>query len=261
MMLNKIYLSFFLLSVCLASWGQTSEQRGLEIAQEADRRDQGFGDSTANMVMILKNQQGQESERELRVKILEGKNEGDKSLIVFDSPFDVRGTALLTYSHKRGSDDQWLYLPSLKRVKRISSSNQSGPFMGSEFAYEDFTSQEVEKYTYKYLNQKPCGNKTCFVIERFPVDANSGYKRQVVEMDTDEYRIWKVDYYDRKNSMLKTLTTANYQQYLSRFWRPHTMTMVNHQTGKSTVLKWSNFSFKSGLNDSDFTQASLKRVR
>ncbi len=76
-------------------------------------------------------------------------DDGDKSLFVFDEPRDVQGTAFLIHAHREDADDQWLYLPALKRVKRISSANRSGSFMGSEFAYEDMTAQEVEKFTYR----------------------------------------------------------------------------------------------------------------
>ena len=95
---------------------------------------------------------------------------GDLSLVIFDTPADVKGTAFLSHTKKAGSDDQWLYLPALKRVKRIASSNQAGPFMGSEFAYEDISSQELEKYTYKYLRNEDYGGLDCFVVEYDPVD-------------------------------------------------------------------------------------------
>ncbi|MCK5101581.1 MAG: outer membrane lipoprotein-sorting protein, partial [Cyclobacteriaceae bacterium] len=129
--------------------GQNAENKGLDIAREADLRDVGFGDHVTNMLMVLRNKNGKEGTRQIRVKTLEVVGDGDKSLIIFDNPRDVKGTAFLNYTHKVGDDDQWLYLPALKRVKRISSQNKSGAFMGSEFAYEDFASQEVEKYTYK----------------------------------------------------------------------------------------------------------------
>ena len=118
------------------------EEKGLEVSREADRRDLGFGDSMASMEMILKNASGQTSTRELSLKTLEVADEGDgdKILSVIESPPDVRGTALLTFTHINEQDDQWLYLPALKRVKRISSANKSGPFLGSEFAYEDLAS-------------------------------------------------------------------------------------------------------------------------
>lgn len=240
---------------------QTPEEKGLEIAVETDRRDTGFHDSTASMRMLLRNRQGEESTRDIRVKTLEVENDGDKSLTIFDSPADVKGTAFLSFTHKSGPDDQWLYLPALKRVKRIASRNKSGPFMGSEFAYEDLSSQEVEKYTYKYLRDESYEGMDCFVIERDPVDKYSGYTRQVVWIDKAEYRPQKIVYYDRKNSLLKTLTFADYRQFLDRYWRSHDMFMENHQTGKSTRLTWSQYKFRTGLTDRDFDRNSLKRVR
>ncbi len=237
------------------------QQRGLEIAAEADRRDHGFQDFKANLKMILKNRQGQVSERQMRNRTLEVDNDGDKLMVLFDHPRDVKGTAFLTFTHKTGPDDQWLYLPALKRVKRIASNNKSGPFMGSEFAYEDLTSQEVEKYRYRFLREEAIEGVQAFVVERVPVDPKSGYTRQVVWYDQQEYRVYRIDYYDRKNDLLKTLAYHDYRQYLDRYWRPDRMFMTNHQTGKSTELLWSDYQFRAGLSKRDFDQASLKRAR
>jgi outer membrane lipoprotein-sorting protein len=241
---------------------ETPEKKGLAIAVEADQRNIGFKNSTADMLMILKNRHGQESRRDIRIRTLEVKDDGDKSLTIFDSPKDVKGTAFLNYTHKQGDDDQWLYLPALKRVKRISSRNKSGSFMGSEFSYEDISSQEVEKYTYKWIRNETYEGNDCFVSERYPVDKkNSGYSRQVTWLDKQEYRVWKVEYYDRKNMHLKTLIMRNHQQYGDKFWRALELYMVNHQTGKSTLLQFSNYKFDTGLTETDFSKNSLKRAR
>jgi len=119
----------------------SSEQIGYEIAKEAEVRDYGFVDSISNMEMILKNEYGQLVSRNMQTKTLEVNKPGlgDKSISLFFTPQDVKGTATLSHSKILEPDDQWLYLPSLKRVKRISSKNKSGPFLGSEFAYEDIT--------------------------------------------------------------------------------------------------------------------------
>ena len=241
---------------------ETPEEKGLAIAVEADRRNTGYSNSTADMLMILKNRHGQESRRQMRFRNLEVEGDGDKSLTIFDSPMDVKGTAFLNYTHKEGDDDQWLYLPALKRVKRISSRNKSGSFMGSEFAYEDIASQEVEKYTYKWLRDEIYEGNDCFVSERYPVDRkNSGYSRQVVWIDKQEYRTQKVEFYDRKNMHIKTLTMSNFQQYEGTFWRALELYMANHQTGKSTLLQFSNYKFNVGLTEADFNKNSLKRIR
>ncbi len=241
--------------------GATPEEKGLQIARDTREKAKGFGNFTAEQSMVLRNKHGQESKRQLRVKVLETDGGGNKSLFVFDRPRDVRGTALLVHTHKNKNDDQWLYLPALKRVKRISSSNQSGSFMGSEFAYEDMGTQEVEKFTYRYLRDEPCGKLTCTVVERFPTNKRSGYRRQIVWQDKSELRAWKVQYFDRKNSHLKTLTLGNYKKYLGKYWQSQEMNMVNHLTGKSTVLRWNNYKFRTSLKDSEFTRTGLKRVR
>ena len=249
------------LALPLDAVAASPEERGLEIAKEMDVRDTGWGDSKANMVMILRNKQGQESKRKIRIRNLEVQGDGDKSMSMFDSPRDVKGTAFLSFTHALKPDDQWLYLPALKRVKRISSANKSGKFMGSEFAYEDLTSQEVEKYSYKYLRDEALDGRKTMVMERYPQYKHSGYKRQIVWVDADMWQPLKLEFYDRKNSLLKTLMMTRYQQYLDKYWRPHFMAMVNHQTGKSTDLKWSDYAFNSGLKDRDFDRNALKRAR
>lgn len=243
---------------------ETAAAKGLRIAAEAARRDEGFGDSEAAMTMTLRNRHGEESVRHIRTRVLEKIDDGDKSLSIFDRPPDVRGTALLTHTHKTGGDDQWLWLPALKRVKRIGASNRSGSFMGSEFSYEDLSSQEVEKFTYLWLRDEPCpGAETlsCAAVERYPVDEESGYTRQILWMDTQEYRPWRIDFYDRKDALLKTLTFADYRVYAGRRWRAHRLAMVNLLTGKSTDLEFGEYAFGQGLTDRDFDSRALSRAR
>ena len=237
---------------------ETPEEKGLAIAIEAARRHEGFGDYTVDMIMILKNKQGRESRRSIRHRALEVVGEGNKSLSIFDSPQDVKGTALLTFSHKVGDDEQWLYLPALQRVKRINSHNKSGSFMGSEFAFEDIASLEVEKYTYKHLREKEFQGRPCYVGESYPLDTkNSGYTKRISWVDTKEYRLFKVEFYDRKQSLLKTLTIDGYRQYPNKQWRADRMRMLNHQSGKSTTLLWGNYRFRTGLTEKDFNSTSL----
>lgn len=258
---KKYLLGLILVSFSLVGIAETAEEKGLRIAIESDKKDEGFQDSQSSMTMTLKNKRGDTSVRELRVKAFEVHDDGDKSLVIFDTPKDQRGTALLSFTHKVGYDDQWLYLPALKRVKKISSRNKSGPFVGSEFSFEDMSSQEVEKYTYKYLRDEVIDGKDCYVLERYPVDKNSGYTRQISWMDKEELRVWKVDFYDRKKSLLKTLTNTDYKLYLDKYWRAHSANMINHQTGKSTQLVLKDIAFQTGLEDKDFNKNSLKRAK
>jgi outer membrane lipoprotein-sorting protein len=265
--MRQTFLSFpVVVALALSALSQAAENpvaKGEAVAREADRRDLGFGDTRADMKMILENRRGQTSERLMRIQILEvpDENDGDKSLVIFDQPRDITGTALLSFAHILEADDQWLYLPALKRVKRISSRNKSGPFVGSEFAYEDMTAQELKKYSHKWVRDEACGELECFVLEQRPLYEKSGYTRLVTWYDKAEYRVQRVDYYDRKGDLLKTLTYDDYRQYLGKYWRAHDMFMVNHRTGKKTRLVFKKYGFQTGLKNRDFTRSRLKRSR
>ena len=241
--------------------GEMPEEKGLAIAQEAARRDEGWGDYSAIMRMVLRSSRGQESTRTMRIRSREVANDGDQSLTIFDRPRDVRGTAFLSHAHALRPDDQWLYLPALKRVKRIASANKSGPFMGSEFAYEDVTSSEVEKFSYRWLRDERLGEVDAFVLETVPRYEYSGYTRQVTWLDKQTYRTLKTEFYDRKNALLKTLSVGPYRLYLGKYWRPDKMSMVNHQTGKETDLFWDDYQFANGYGTRDFDRSALDKIR
>ncbi|MBV1951947.1 MAG: outer membrane lipoprotein-sorting protein [Cycloclasticus sp.] len=257
----KKLVSLLVLLLPLMATAQTPEEKGMEIAVEADKRDAGFGDMSSAMIMTLKNANGDVSIRKMRSKNLEVEGDGDKGLTIFDEPADIKGTAFLSFTHILDADDQWLYLPALKRVKRISSKNKSGPFMGSEFAFEDLSSREVAKYTYLYLRDEAINGEDSFVVESKPNYKYSGYTRTVAWVSKETYQPLKLEYYDRKKSLLKTMTATGYQQYLGKFWRPDSLNMVNHQTKKETRLEFSNYQFQKGLSDRDFNKSSLKRAR
>lgn len=240
---------------------ETDEDKGLEIAKQVELKDRGWQDSTSTLKMLLRNNQGEESIRLIRNRTLESLKDGDKSLTIFDNPRDVKGTVFLSFSHIITADDQWMYLPALKRVKRISSSNKSGPFMGSQFSYEDLSSFEVDKYGYKYIKDENFSGNNCYVVENYPKYKHSGYTRQLVWIDKQRYIPLKIQYYDRKNDLLKTLLYTNYQQYLTKYWRAHSQVMKNHQNGKVTELTLSNFKFRNGFTDRDFSKSTLKRTR
>jgi len=239
----------------------TPEERGLEIAKEVDRRDRGFGDSTNDIAMTLRDKYGKERDRLIRNRTKEQENEGDKAIIIFDNPADVKGTAFLSYTRKTTADDQWLFLPALKKVKRISSSNKAGAFMNSEFAYEDIASQEIEKYTYTFLREDEYEGRKVLVNEADPVDPKSGYSKLEIYVDAERYIALKIDFYNRGGAHKKTLKMSDYTQYLDKYWRAHTWEMTNHQTGKSTTLKQSNFTFGNGFTEKDFDKNSLSRAK
>lgn len=236
------------------------EVKGLAIARSMKEHESGFGNYTAEIKMVLFSS-SKETIRLLRVKTREVAGDGEQSIAIFDRPADVKGTAFLSHTHITKEDDQWLFLPSLKRVKRISPRNKTAPFMGSEFSYEDLTSIEVERFRYEYVGDDMLGGQPCFIIDRFPVDPHSGYSKQRVWVEKKRYIALKTEYYDRKGEKLKTLVSSNFKQYLVEFWRAHEMRMENHISGKSSVLYWDKFKFRQKLSDADFNPISLKRIR
>jgi outer membrane lipoprotein-sorting protein len=239
------------------------EDKGFEIAARSDRTDLGFSDSEVALTMVLRNAAGQESTRTLKIATLEKPDEtvGDKSLVLFDTPRDIEGTALLSYAKILDPDDQWLYLPALKRVKRISSSNKSGPFVGSEFAFEDFTAIELNKFNYRYLGTEACGELQCDVLERLPRYENSGYTKQVAWVDQADHQLRKVEFYDRRGDLLKVLELDDYRRYENGVWRAHRLSMDNVQTNKQTDLVYSDYNFGVGFSESDFVKGRLSRLR
>ncbi len=250
------------LLMTIAYAAQAKDDRGFEIAARSDRTDLGFGDSEVELKMVLRNAAGQEATRALRIATLEKPDEsvGDKSLVVFDTPRDIEGTALLSHAKILDPDDQWLYLPALKRVKRISSSNKSGPFVGSEFAFEDFTAIELNKFSYTYVGEVPCGDLTCDVLERTPRYENSGYTKLISWVDQADYQIRKVEFYDRRGDLLKVLELKDYRNY-DGIWRAHTLSMSNVQTNKQTDLLYGDYTFDNGLAENDFVKGRLSRLR
>lgn len=239
------------------------DQRARDVALKWDASDKGFHDSKANISMILEDARGNRAVREMVIYTLEspGLDEGDKSLVIFESPRDVQGTALLTHAHILDSDDQWLYLPALGRIKRISSANKSGPFVGSEFAYEDIAGMEVNKYAHRWLREEPCNNRQCAVLEQIPKYAGTGYSKLIAWYELEDHQLRKIDYYDRRNALMKTLMFQDYRHHHDKFWRAHELRMVNHQTGKKTMLRYDSIEFQTGLEERDFDRSALRRLR
>lgn len=233
---------------------------GLALATKVHAADAGWHGESATAIMQLRRSDGKMVERHIRTRALEVPGDGDRTVIEFDSPSDVRGTILLSHAHPVGRDDQWLFLPALKRTKRIGSGNRAGPFMASEFTFEDLASEALERYRYELLGGAECGepNQTCLHYARFPVDKNSGYSRQVVFVDTEHYRIHKIDYYDRRNVLLKTLLLSGYEPF-DTFWRARQWNMYNHQTGKATLITWTKRTLQAEYKLADFHKSAIMR--
>lgn len=235
--------------------------RGRAIAERSDATDAGFGSSTVRLTMTLSDARGRETTRELQIDTLEksGEGNGDWSVTRFFSPPDVDGTALLSQARILDSDKQWLYLPALRRVKRISSSNKSGPFVGSEFAFEDLTASELGKYAYTYLGTETLEDGT--EVDKLQCDPRyerSGYTKLYCYFDTSTFQARRLEFFDRGDKLFKTLDLLDYRRYADGYFRSHTQRMQNHLTQKSTVLRFEEFDFGIDLDRRDFEPNALE---
>ena len=250
------------LTLGAAAFAQTPEERGFAIAERSDMTNRGWGATSADFTMTLSDPSGRTTTREMRIDTLErsGEDVGDWSMTVFSTPPDVAGTALLSHARIVSSDDQWLWLPAARRTKRISSANKSGPFVGSEFAFEDLTSGELGKFTYRWLETRVVDGMEMDVLECLPRYERSGYSKLHCYYDTEVFQPRRIEFFDRGGQLLKTLVMDDYRQHEGRFWRSHRQTMTNHLTGKTTVLEAREYRFGVDLNARDFEPAALERL-
>lgn len=259
-LLSATLSALLLVSPALA---ETAAEKGYRIARQSADTETGFRDLSVEGEMILYSSRGSTSTRRFTSRTVENDdNQGSKSLLIFDWPGDIRNTALLTHSYDTARDDQWLFLPAVRKVRRISSSGRSGAFVGSEFAYEDMLDQNVDEFTYVWQRTEPCPNApgACDVIDRTSKNSTS-YSLQRVWIDQRDNRTRVIQYFDRRGAHLKTLTISAYRRYKNAYWRPGFMDMTNHLTGKRTELTWSNYRFDTGVNPTEFSPNALRNIR
>ena len=236
---------------------------GRIIFDELDRRhNSGYVDFDVQVSMHLVRKPGLKPVvRDLRIRQLEHGG-GDLTLVVFDAPAAIRGTALLTHAHMDGEDEQWLYLPAFKRVKKITTHNRSGAFVQSEFSYEDLSAPTLDKYAYHLQGETPCGEQMCYVVERTAVELNSGYAKELYWIDQDAFVTHRITYFDERDEPLKVLQLGQYKAYSDQLWKPHHMRMENLRTKRVTELVWNDYQFGLGLDPQrDFSVAALRRSR
>lgn len=236
----------------------TAEEKGRKIAEYCDKAARGFKGEVSVMQMDIISAHGEKVSRGMTLKKKEMDTTGERSLLIVESPSDVKGTKLLTWGHKDKSDEQWLYLPAIKRVKRISAQLKSGSFMGSEFAYEDFSSKEVNKYNYKFIKDDEIKGRKAWVVEQTPKESESGYSKEVVWYDKQYRAPIKTEFYDRKGELFKIAELTGYNLHLRRWWRPEQIKMSNVQTRNSSIMNWQERQLKVDLSDDSFRSENLK---
>jgi len=247
--------------LCLSSSVQAEIQPdGYTIAKKQEAMDSGFKDESSIGKMQLISAGGAVTEREFEIKRLEKSgDQGEKSLIKFTLPADIQGTGLLSYQNKNRDDDQWLYLPAMKKTKRIAGSGKGGSFVGSEFSYEDLMPLDIEKYSYTHTKDEACGDQNCFVVEAAPKTGDSAYSKTIMWIRPDNYRTVKAEFYDKKDQLLKTGEFTDWKLEGGKYWRSHRIEFRNVQNKKATTLVVGQLKIGQGLKESDVSQMALER--
>tara|TARA_B100001971_G_C18268010_1_gene596213 strand:+ start:52154 stop:52894 length:741 start_codon:yes stop_codon:yes gene_type:complete len=229
---------------------------GREVMEKVDKSGEGFVGSSSEMTLVLINAQGEEIERVMESKVFENNEEGNKSITEFVEPLDVKGTKLLTWSQKSDNNKQWLYLPRFKKIKKISSSGQSGSFMGSEFSYEDIAGNELDKYEYKLLKE----DESTWTVEARPKN-ESGYSKIISTIDKKKLIPIKAEYFNKREELLKKSVMDKFKSYQvgkKSFTYANYIKMDNVQTKKASIIQWKDRKIGVKHKENDFKSTKLK---
>lgn len=192
------------------------------------------------------------------VRYLKRYNDGkykSKSLLRFIKPDIIKGTGFLIWSHRSGGNDQWLFLPKLKTAKQIESKAKTQRFMNTEFSYEDLESFNQSDEQYFLDGEESLSGQHCYIVEVIG-HTQTQYKRRLVWIESEEWLLRKVEFYDKSNKLLKVLNISEYQNFENYNFSTK-LIMKNVQTGSQTVMDVSDIKYNIDLPDSYFTKESL----
>ncbi|MBZ0179166.1 MAG: outer membrane lipoprotein-sorting protein [Melioribacteraceae bacterium] len=216
-------------------------------------------DATSDLTMTLINSREDERVREIQ-QFSKDYGKEEKSIMFFLSPADVRNTSFMNWSYDEEGrdDDQWIYLPALKKIKRISSDSKSDYFMGSDFTYDDLGDRHPSEDTHKLLREEKINGEDCFVVESIPKEEDYMYSKTVTWVSKDKWIGLKKEFYDEDGDHLKNLTVEKYDK-IDGFWVILHSEMHNIQKDHKTIMKLKNVKLNTGIDDGMFTERMMKR--
>ncbi|NOX37700.1 MAG: outer membrane lipoprotein-sorting protein [Calditrichaeota bacterium] len=230
----------------------------MQIMEKVYNRPDG-NEMEARLSMILINSRGNQRVREIKQYI---KDFGDveKRIMFFLKPADVRNTAFMNWSYKHSDkdDDQWIYLPALKKIKRISSDSKGDYFMGSDFTYDDLGDRKPEEDRHRILREEVLDGESCYVIESIPLESDYMYSRTVTWIVKDKWIGLKKEFYDEDGDHLKTLRIKKYEK-IKGYWIILETEMHNVQKNHTTIMRLSDVQIDAGIPANIFTERMMRR--
>jgi hypothetical protein len=260
-MKKQVYSTFACLVLAFSQL--TSAATGLELMQEQKRlHDVATEYSESEMTLI--DRKGRKRVREL-INYSKKKSAGEaRSLLKFTEPRDINNVGLLTWQHSTDiEDEQWLYLPASKRIKRIAGGGKKNPFMGSDLAFEDLRPEDLSAHTYELLGEEIVDGEVCWKVEVLPSTTReakeSGYGRRLIWLRKDINYPVKIEFFNRRNKLAKTAVYQELEQVKGTVWRYKLLSMITHKKKTSTLMRIQAREIDIEIDDKQFNQQILRR--
>lgn len=265
---NSEALGLTLLAVAILLSSTHTQAAGLtaiEISQKSFSASK-VAESTSDSTFRLINASGQERVRETKgaTKLISGTTDNQR-LVTFESPADVRGTKTLLIEHSKADDDIWVYLPAMKKVRRLVSSDKKDAFVGTDFSYGDVIGYRVDDWKHQLLKTEKVDGKDCYVVESTParpeIGTNTGYSKRVGWIDQISFVALKGESYDLNGQLLKKFSARKVEEVDAKNhkWQPMELESENVQTGHRTVIEFKNFKANVGVGNEQFTARTLEK--
>ena len=262
--MNVRLFGIVLMIVCVVGVAQATDtsppsgNKGYEIAKKSEEVLFAYESLEVQAKMALFQGERQSGSRAFELTTSEAAEAADydKGHIRVISPRSLDGIVLLSWSSATGDEQQWIHTPRIKQTRRIGDNSRKAKFINSNFTYEDLLRFQLSNYTFTYLQEEPCLETTCQLVQAKPHKAYSNYSKLVIRYD-DQFRIVQVDYFDKFDRLKKQLFQREYTQFEGRYWQPAQSEMIDLQDKTKTVIHWSNFRFNESLNSLKFDSTQL----
>jgi len=215
------------------------EMTAKQVVQEQEKR-HSVSSESGTVVMLLVDKRGNKEKRLIKRYAKEVEPDISRLLLVFMKPADVKGTSLLTWQQKDRPDDQWLYLPARKKMQRIAGGSKKAYFLGTDFTYEDMEPEKLDRFSYRFVGSEQIDGNDCHVIDAVPADEKkkkeSGYSKRRLWIRKDIFVTVKMDFFDRKGRLLKTLKNFEFKNIEGNVWRADKSLMNNFKKKHKTLM-------------------------
>ena len=215
-------------------------------------------DRKSTLEMVLINRRGKKRVRQM-VSFSKDYGRDTKKLMAFKKPMDIKGTAFLSwdYDDPKRNDDKWLYMPALRKVRRISGASNNDYFMGSDFTYDDMGDRNVDEDDHTLLGDESVNGWECWKVKSVPREKESAYDEKVVWIGKESRKVIKAEYYDAQG-LIKTYTTEELRK-VQGFWTIYKMKMENSRENHTTLMNFADMIYDTGVDDRFFSVNTISR--